>query len=81
MKSSTQVTACETSQEAIQILKEQEQAENSAGFDLILKEHCPSNGSNACRLLKRAQSEPVLQGIPIIGEAFFSIANFKTDTS
>ena len=67
-----QVTACNTSQQAIQILKEQDAEEGKAGFDLILKEHCPSNGSNACRLLKKAQTEPALQGIPIIG-SFLSL--------
>ena len=67
------MTACKTSQEAVQILKAQQGPEGTAGFDLILKEHCPQAGTNACRLLRRAQVESVLQGIPIIGMSCLSL--------
>lgn len=63
-----QVTACKTSQDAIQVLKAQQGPGGAANFDLILKEHCPSSGTNAARFLRRAQTEPLLQGIPVIGE-------------
>lgn len=68
-----QVTACKTGQEAIQVLKAQQGPGGVANFDLILKEHCPSLGTNATRFLRRAQTEPCMQGIPIIGVTSSSI--------
>lgn len=65
--STMQVTTCETSKEAIKTLKAQKRQDGGTGFDLILKDHCPTAGTNACRLLRKAKSEPVLQDIPIIG--------------
>lgn len=63
-----QVTSCKTSQEAIRSLKlkTRQGPEGSSGFDLILKEHSPAQGTNACRLLRKAQTESALKGIPII---------------
>lgn len=61
-----QVTSCKTSQEAIRTLEARRGPGGTSGFDLILKEHSPAQGTNACRLLRKAQSESVLEGIPII---------------
>lgn len=62
------MTSCKTSQEAICILEARRGPGGTSGFDLILKEHSPAQGTNACRLLRKAQTESVLKGIPIIGE-------------
>ena len=68
-----QVTACKTSQEAIQVLKAQQGPGGAANFDLVMKEHCPSSGTNTTRFLRRAQNEQLLQGIPVIGKNKSSI--------
>lgn len=65
-----QVTACEGSDEAIQILKNLNKPASSPYCDLIFKAHCPASGVNACGLLQKVPSERCLQGIPIIGILF-----------
>jgi hypothetical protein len=49
------VTAVRTAKEALQSL-------HTAAFDIVLKNHDPADGVNACRFLRKAASN-----IPVVG--------------
>lgn len=53
------MTAVRTAKEALQALE-------NGSFDLVLKNHDPANGVNACRFLRKASGVPVVGATGIV---------------
>lgn len=66
----TQVHSVRTSKEALELLSPA--ASNNvdeAPFDIIIKEHEPQDGANACRLLRRMARTTLLSKCPVVCES------------
>ena len=63
-----QVEAVRTSKEALELLAPAASSGDALPFDMVLKEHEPQNGANACRLLRKLARTDLLTRIPVVCE-------------
>ena len=60
-----------TSKEALELLAPAASSDVEAPpFDIIIKEHEPQDGANACRLLRRMARTTLLAKCPVVCESF-----------
>ena len=64
-----QVHSVRTSKEALELLAPAASGDVEAPFDIIIKEHEPQDGANACRLLRRMARTTLLAKCPVVCES------------